>query len=331
MPLGIIGGMVNGVMNLANTAMQNDYNKKAAEQAFEYDKELLGLTQGFNAEEAEKARQFQRAFYEDYMTPEAQMSQLKSAGLSPALIYAKGMGSVGQSAPTASAGASSSATRGVPLGVGLHHSGIESIFGEALDLEAIKNKIAERQRIKQQTAMWKAEEEQIKAVTKATNKDISLKNWNAGKLFTISGSELQAFNDGAQWNKAWSRASGMSYGYTVGGSRSHSEGYENAGNASVGVNVLKSGANIAAGGKHAENVSDAISGNVGENAGINASASEATGGGKSHGETWSKSQLYNVYVYPSDKENEVNMIVVGEAGRYEDISIDLKSIQDLGK
>lgn len=330
-----ISSIVNGIFGMMNTAIQNRYNQAAQAQAHHYDKEILGLTQDFNAEEAEKARSFQRQFYEDYMTPEAQIAQLKSAGLSPALMYAKGMGSVGQTAPTASMGASSSSSRTSPLGVGLVQPHGGNLINDLMNIEEMKNKIEERQRIKQQTALWKAEEEQVKATTKAIEKDVSLKNWNAGKMFTVSGSELTAFQNGKQWSEGWSRAAGINYGYTKSDSKSHSEGYQNAGGASignkVGIKIIDVGGNISANGAHGENVSDATSTSRGENVGINGAASENAMRGESHGQTYSTSEMYNVYVYPSDNPNEVNMIVIGKAGKYEDISIDLRTIQEMGK
>ena len=113
---GMISQMVNWGLNQASMGIQQDYNRANMTYQNYLNKELMGLQNKYNTDAATTAYERQKALYNQYMTPEAQLMMLQKAGLSPALMYAKG-GSSGASMPNVQQAA----------GTGLPGTGLPSV------------------------------------------------------------------------------------------------------------------------------------------------------------------------------------------------------------
>lgn len=113
---GMISQAVNWGLNQASMGIQQSYNRANMNYQNYLNKELMGLQNKYNTDAATMAYERQKALYNQYMTPEAQLMMLQKAGLSPALMYAKG-GSSGASMPNVQQAA----------GTGLPGTGLPSV------------------------------------------------------------------------------------------------------------------------------------------------------------------------------------------------------------
>lgn len=92
MPGSVVGAALNGTFQAIDTAVQNKYNKEAAERQFEYDKEMAALQNEYNVN--------MWRMNNEYNTPSAQMQRLVDAGLNPNLVYGSVSTGNSSSAPT---------------------------------------------------------------------------------------------------------------------------------------------------------------------------------------------------------------------------------------
>lgn len=90
--MGFFGSVASGAFGLAQTAVQNQFNKEQAERQFGYDKEMAALQNQYNID----MWNMQNA----YNSPASQMNRLKEAGLNPNLMYGQGSTGNASSAPT---------------------------------------------------------------------------------------------------------------------------------------------------------------------------------------------------------------------------------------
>ncbi len=98
--------VVTGGSGLLGSIISSVGAKRALNKQIDYNKWAQLNQQQFNAEEAQKARDFQTEFYEQYQSPSAMVKQYQEAGLNPALAYNGGTNTP-PSATSASSGMSS--------------------------------------------------------------------------------------------------------------------------------------------------------------------------------------------------------------------------------
>lgn len=151
----IIGAGVTAAANYG-TAVYN--NEEAAQR--ERDARQENFQYGEKAAENADART--RALYNDLYSPQAQLEQLKAAGLSPSLFYGDGGGISGQ------AGAQGTGAAGIS----------PNVFGaQAMDFTAVAKQIAETNLIKAQTKKTESEttgqdlENEVKSISNETFRD----------------------------------------------------------------------------------------------------------------------------------------------------------------
>lgn len=114
--LGMIGGSIQYRRQKKLMAQQYEYALGMAQQNQEYAKEMAGINQGYAKEMAGINQQHNKDMF-DYTGYQAQVAQMKAAGLNPALMYgsAGGGGSTqGGTGMAGSAGAGSGSVGGAP-------------------------------------------------------------------------------------------------------------------------------------------------------------------------------------------------------------------------
>lgn len=122
---GAFGSLFNKLTGAGTTGAEREtmaYNSREAE-----------YNRSFQSAEAEKARQWQEDFYNQYESPAAKMRQYEEAGLNPALMYGGATGA--SSVPSTSSPSGSSAS------VGLPESGVGSLLSFILDAVGLKSQI----------------------------------------------------------------------------------------------------------------------------------------------------------------------------------------------
>lgn len=122
---GSLGSLFNKLTGAGTTGAEREtmaYNSREAE-----------YNRSFQSAEAEKARQWQEDFYNQYESPSAKMRQYEEAGLNPALMYGGATGA--SSVPSTSTPSGSSAS------VGLPESGAGSLLSFILDAVGLKSQI----------------------------------------------------------------------------------------------------------------------------------------------------------------------------------------------
>lgn len=77
--MALLDELINLTGNLSAQHLQNEANRKQAEQQFNYDKDLASIQNNYNLDMWQKQN--------EYNSPKAQMQRLKDAGLSPYLAY----------------------------------------------------------------------------------------------------------------------------------------------------------------------------------------------------------------------------------------------------
>lgn len=105
----------------------------AERETMAYNSQEAAYNRSFQSAEAEKARQWQEDFYNQYESPAAKMRQYEEAGLNPALMYGGATG--------ASSVPSTSAPSGGSASVGLPESGVGSLLSFILDAVGLKSQI----------------------------------------------------------------------------------------------------------------------------------------------------------------------------------------------
>lgn len=105
----------------------------AQQATMDYNANQAALSRQFQSAEAEKARQWQEDYYQQYQSPSAMMRQYEQAGLNPALMYG-GAGSP-STAPSTSVPSGSSASVGMP------EDGVSSLLSTIMQAVLAKSEI----------------------------------------------------------------------------------------------------------------------------------------------------------------------------------------------
>lgn len=322
---GMISQAVNWGLNQASMGIQQQYNRANMNYQNYLNQELMGLQNKYNTDAATMAYERQKALYNQYMTPEAQLMMLKKAGLSPALMYAKG-GSSGASMPNVQQAA----------GTGLPGTGLPSVtaLGMSSTLAQEMKALQESEKIESEMDKVTAETDKLHAEIEKTKGETALQAWSQRQIFTISDSQLEAIEESRKWG--WSDST----------SKSESKGDSNSENSGWKVGADVDILSFIPGGKAAKGIAkgaaEAIGKKAGGGAGLNGgytsgtSTSSSTGsssseshskeGGYSQGETHSESHSRQVLTWPKIVDGKpAGLYMVVLTGDYNNIGIDLRS------
>lgn len=127
-------GIGKGISSLWNKATGSDLTN-AERQTMDWNASQAAENRSFQSAEAEKARQWQEDYYNQYESPQARIRQYEDAGLNPALLYGQNIGS--GTAPSTSLPAGDSASVGLPSsGAG----DLLSFIGQMMSMKSLINK-----------------------------------------------------------------------------------------------------------------------------------------------------------------------------------------------
>lgn len=153
--LGMIGSAIVGAVSKNNQA------KKQDERNLEMNKEILGLQQGFNAREAEKAHERAKELTEinrQNNSYQEKVRQANEAGLSVGLLYGQG-----------GAGGSSSGSTGSQANASGNMSSMAAERSHGLEVQSMINEQklanAQEQKVRNETKLIEAQKENIEADT----------------------------------------------------------------------------------------------------------------------------------------------------------------------
>lgn len=107
---------------------------KLNRRSVRYNKWALQQQNKFNAEQAQISRDWQREYYEQYQSPEAQVRQYQQAGLNPALMY-EGAPTLG----TPPSGATASSGAALPLDQQNPAESLMNLGDMILDMQRMRN------------------------------------------------------------------------------------------------------------------------------------------------------------------------------------------------
>lgn len=129
-----LSGVGKGIASLWNKATGSDLTN-AERQTMDWNAAQAQENRNFQSAEAEKARQWQEDYYQQYESPQARIRQYEEAGLNPALLYGSQLGS--GNAPATSVPTGDSASVGLPSsGV----DGLLSFIGQMMSMKSLINK-----------------------------------------------------------------------------------------------------------------------------------------------------------------------------------------------
>lgn len=127
-------GVGKGIASLWNKATGSDLTS-AERQTMDWNASQAAENRSFQSAEAEKARQWQEDYYNQYESPQARIRQYEDAGLNPALLYGSQLGS--GSAPSTAVPSGDSASVGLPSsGAG----DLLSFIGQMMSMKSLINK-----------------------------------------------------------------------------------------------------------------------------------------------------------------------------------------------
>lgn len=106
----------------------------AEKKTMEFNSNEAQMNRNFQSAEAEKARQWQENYYQQYESPQARIRQYEEAGLNPALLYGSQLGS--GSAPSTSVPSGDSASVGMPSS----GESLLSFIGQMMSMKSLINK-----------------------------------------------------------------------------------------------------------------------------------------------------------------------------------------------
>lgn len=161
---GAFGSWLNKLTGAGTTA--------AEDATMRYNSAEAAASRNFQSAEADKARQWQEDFYQQYESPAAKIRQYEEAGLNPALMYGGATGAT--SVPSASVPSGASASVGMP------DSAASSLLQFILQAASLKSQInknnadaaksnAEADNVRQETEwnpkLWQSELDKNEATT----------------------------------------------------------------------------------------------------------------------------------------------------------------------
>lgn len=128
-----LSGVGKGIASLWNKATGSDLTN-AERQTMDWNAAQAQENRNFQSAEAEKARQWQEDYYQQYESPQARIRQYEEAGLNPALLYGSQVGS--GNAPSTSVPAGDAASVGLPSsGAG----DLLSFIGQMMSIKSMIN------------------------------------------------------------------------------------------------------------------------------------------------------------------------------------------------
>lgn len=184
--LGMIGGSIQYRRQKKLMAQQYEYALGMAQQNQEYAKEMAGINQGYAKEMADINQQHNKDMF-DYTGYQAQVAQMKAAGLNPALMYGSAGGGGSTQGGTGMAGSASAGNGSVGGTPNAPDAGIISGVGMGLQLGLID---AQKRNIEADTAKKEADAKKTagadtmytEALTKLANADIDYRNMSTEKV-----------------------------------------------------------------------------------------------------------------------------------------------------
>lgn len=340
----IFAALISGLIAAYSAKKTNEENKQTY-------LDVQKQSHSLNEESAEAADTRTRALYNDLESPAAKVGQLKSAGLSPGLMYGGG-GSIGtgQVAP----GAQASPAMGASLVQGMDISGILSGLASAMTAgttaqksksEIDKNE-AETKQIQEQTKKLAQETELVKEEVEKTKGEIVLQAWSERQVFTITDAQADSLEDSKTWSWGWSKGGSKSE------SNTESSGVTTEGGGGMNVDIL----DFIPGGKAKKVITKAektakkatqtfseergsgnigihgnggksVSSSTGKSSGSSWSESNSKSEGKSHGESNSESHSRQILLWPKIEDGKQNGFYgVFLTGNYDKIAVDVRNL-----
>lgn len=172
------GALIDGLFGLGQNVYNNEFNAQEAQKNRAFQSAEAEKNRNFQAQQAEIAFDRQQEYFDKNLSFQAQVSQMRQAGLNPAMMY--GGSTTGGGTPPASASPAGSAPSGSSASAS--PVGLISFFEKMLDLEGkeIDNQAKEqnldlnKRKTEMEIALLKAQESREYMTIKNMQSDIEV-------------------------------------------------------------------------------------------------------------------------------------------------------------